>query len=126
MLLSIHISTVVISLVLFNVRAYGLVKNAGWNKKRFLLVLPHINDSLLLFSAIGMCLQIDQYPFVNHWLSVKVIFLLVYIALGLKFMRKSEGVKQRWTLYVLAMCCYIFIVSVAITHHPLGLFNFVF
>lgn len=125
MLLSIHISTVVISIILFNIRAYGLAMNAEWRKNRLLLVMPHINDSLLLFSAIAMCFQIRQYPFVNDWLSVKVVFLLVYIGLGLFFMRKARSKSQRWFLYVLAMSCYLFIVSVAITHHPLGLFSII-
>ena len=120
MLLYIHVSTVVFSFALFNIRAYGLAMDTGWKKSRLLRILPHVNDSILLFSALGMCFQINQYPFVNAWLSVKVIFLLVYIVLGLLFMRRAKSNTQRWYLYILAMSCYGFIVSVAIMHQPLG------
>lgn len=126
MLLSIHVSTVVISIVLFNIRAYGLVTEAGWRKKRLLLVMPHVNDSLLLFSAIAMCFQIKQYPLVNDWLSVKLVLLLLYIILGLLFMRKARSNTQRWWLYMVSMLCFGFIVSVAITHNPLGLMSILF
>jgi len=123
MLLGIHVTTVVMSLILFNLRVYGYVSRAGWQNSRALKIIPHINDSILLFSAIGMCFQIQQYPFVNAWLGVKVIFLLLYIMFGMLFMRRARKHISVWWLYFLSLACYAFIISVAITHNAWGWFS---
>lgn len=126
MLLWTHISTVIISIILFNMRVYGYVRRASWSQSQALRILPHINDNVLLFSALAMSFQIQQYPFVHDWLSVKVIFLLLYIVFGILFMHRVRNHSRGWWLYILALFCFGFIVSVAITHNPWGWISLVF
>ena len=122
MLFTLHVSTVLLSFLLFNLRAYGVVTDGAWRNMRVLKILPHMNDSLLLATAIGLSIQINQYPLLNNWLTVKLIFLLLYIVLGLLFMRWAKTRAQRASLYVLSMTCFAFIVSVAVSHNPWGVF----
>ena len=49
---------------------------------RWIRVLPHINDTVLLSAAVGLVLMSGQYPFVDAWLTAKVLGLTAYIILG--------------------------------------------
>ena len=46
--------------------------------------------------------------------------LVVYIALGVLALRRGRTLRARTVYFVAALLTYGFIVSVAITHHPLG------
>ena len=90
---------------------------------RFNNVAPHIIDTVLLGSAICRTLIIEQYPFQNHWLTVKVTALLLYIVLGNIPLKRGITKAQRASAPALALCTFGFIVSVAYYQHPLGLLH---
>jgi uncharacterized membrane protein SirB2 len=79
-----HVTTAVITALLFLLRG-GLdaAGRPGWRATPLRFV-PHINDSVLLAAAIGLCLVTGWWPFVHgfNWLSVKVLLLVVYIVAG--------------------------------------------
>src|SRR4051812_8055369 len=77
-----HISCVGLSISLFILR--GALQQAGveWRRWRVLRVAPHVVDSVLLGSAIWLAMTIHQYPFVNSWLTAKLLALCVYVWLG--------------------------------------------
>ena len=65
---------------------------------------------------------VEQYPFVHGWLTVKVLLLVVYIALGgFAFWRARTRI-ERLGSWLAALAVYAFMLSVARAHHPLGLF----
>lgn len=120
----IHVSAVSISFFLFTVRAYSVLTHKIWHRKRFFRVMPHINDTLLLLSAIGLAIALKQYPFIEAWLTVKLVLLLLYIVVGLVFMRLARTGIQRISLFVLALMCFLYMVSVAMTHQAQGVFSY--
>ena len=91
--------------------------NLKWVK-----VLPHVIDTLLLVSAISLTIQIQQYPFVSSWLTVKVVALIMYILFGMLALRRGRTKLQRIFFFVLAMLTFCFMVTVALSHQPLGIF----
>jgi len=80
-------------------------------------------DSLLLAAAITLTTIIHQYPFVQAWLTVKVVLLVVYIVLGVFALRRGRTRAIRATCFATAMIVFLFIVSVARAHNPLGVFT---
>jgi len=116
----IHVTSVALSLVLFLLR--GGLMMAGSEKLRLplLRILPHLVDTVLLASAIGLAVTLRQYPFVAPWVTVKVILLVVYIVLGSLALKRGRTRAQRSVYFVLAVATFLFIVSVARAHHPLG------
>ena len=122
MLKIVHVTTVLLSFILFTVRAYSVLTRSMWHQNHFFRVVPHLNDTILFISALGLVFVLKQYPFIEPWLTVKVILLLVYIVLGMAFMRLAKSQMQRVSLFVLAVLCFVYIVGVAGTHQPLGMF----
>ena len=51
-------------------------------QQRWVKIVPHVVDTLLLVSALTLVFGSDQYPFEQPWLTAKVLALIVYIALG--------------------------------------------
>jgi uncharacterized membrane protein SirB2 len=64
--------------------------------------------------------MLRQYPFVHHWLTVKIVLLLVYIVLGSYALKRARTSRGRWVSWLGALAVYATIISVARAHHPLG------
>lgn len=113
-----HITTVYITIALFLLRGAWMMFSPGLLQQRWVRIVPHINDTVLLLSAIALAVVSRQYPFVQGWLTAKVIGLVVYIGLGLVALRlgKSKGVRIAAFFAALVTIFYVF--SVAKTHNP--------
>ena len=118
-----HIITVAVSGVFFVVRGTWMIQESTLLQTKLVKILPHINDTLLLTAAIGLMIVTSQYPGANHWLTVKVVLLIAYIVLGVMALRGGKTKSQRVIYFVLAVLTFLFMVSVALTHHPLGVFS---
>lgn len=118
-----HILAVVLSGSLFLLRGIGIFAGAAWPKASPVRYLSYAIDTLLLLAAILLTTIIHQYPFVQGWLTVKVVLLVLYIALGVLAFRHGRPLALRIGFWLLALATFLFIVSVAIAHHPLGIFS---
>lgn len=115
-----HLTMVVLSFTLFSLRGIGMLADAPWLRGRWARIIPHVIDTALLGSAIGLMLTIRQYPFVHGWLTAKVLGLIVYIILGSIALRYGATKPIRATAWAAALATFGYIVSVALTHTPLG------
>mgnify|MGYP001241801712 FL=1 len=118
-----HILAVALSGSLFLLRGLGIFAAAGWPKASPVRYLSYAIDTVLLVAAILLTIVIQQYPFVQAWLTVKVVLLIVYIALGILAFRDGRPLALRIGFWLLALATFLFIISVAVTHHPLGIFS---
>lgn len=120
-----HVTCVVLSISGFCLRGLLLLRNPAlrrWHgERRCLRMLPHINDSLLLAAAITLTVLLGQYPFVDDWLTAKVLGLLAYILLGVYALRPGGCPGMRITAGITAVAVFGWIVSVALSKHVLGL-----
>ena len=90
--------------------------------RRIAKTLPHIIDTLLLGSAIGMLFIWQTSPLAFTWLSAKVIALLAYIGLGMVALRFGRTRQVRILAWVSALVIAAYIVSVALNKSALGFF----
>ena len=78
----IHMLTAYLTLAMMLLRmGLDLMGKPGWRKTP-LRWIPHANDTLLLISALLLLWITAWMPFVHHWLTGKVIFLIGYILAG--------------------------------------------
>ena len=111
----IHIGCVILSLGGFAARGLLMLAGSPILKLRFVRIAPHVVDTLPLASAIWLTVLIHQYPFVQAWLTAKVIGLVVYIGLGAVALRRRSI-----AAFLLAAATAAYIVSVALTHDGRG------
>jgi len=115
-----HITTVILSFSLFMLRMLWMLADSPQLQRRWVRIVPHVIDTVLLASAIGLTLILHQYPFVNDWLTAKVLGLIVYIILGSIALKRDPTQHIRIVAGVAAIGVFGYIVSIALVHSPLG------
>ena len=113
-----HMSFALLSIVGFIVRGLLKFQGSALLQKKFLKIAPHIVDTVLILSAIGLTISIGQYPFVDSWLTAKVLGLIVYIFLGLVALKFAKTTPIRLLAFVLAIAVFVYIACVARAHNP--------
>lgn len=114
----IHVTSVAISFCLFLLRGLWMTKAPDKLKQRWVKILPHVNDTALLISAILLAGVIQQNPLDNSWLSAKVLGLLTYIMLGMVALRFGKTRTIKISAWILALIVFGYIVLVALTKNP--------
>lgn len=117
-----HIGCAVLSIGLFALRGALMLADAPWQRHLVLRYLPHVVDTVLLMSALMLTTVIRQYPFSTDWLTAKVVLLVVYIVLGSIALRRGRTRPVRVAALIGALLAVGYLVTVALAHHPLGLF----
>lgn len=114
-----HVTCVVLSGLGFLWR--GGLMMAGSPKLQSLpaRVLPHLIDTVLLTSALALAWLTSQYPFVQGWLTAKLIGLIAYIGLGTMALKRGRTPAIRAKFFLAALLVYGYIVAVALTKTPL-------
>lgn len=115
----IHITSVVLSGSFFLLRGLWMMRESDLLRRRWVKVLPHIIDTLLLGSALIMVFWSRQYPFVQPWLTAKVLALLVYIVLGSVALKRGRTRAVRRWAFAAALATFAYIVAVALTRHAM-------
>jgi uncharacterized membrane protein SirB2 len=118
----VHVCAVIASGSLFTLRGAGVLAGARWPMWAPLRYLTHTIDTVLLTAALMLVTLLHQYPFVQAWLTVKVLLLVVYIVLGTFALKRARTRGSRAFFYVIALAVYLFIASVARTHDARGAF----
>ena len=110
---NIHVLTAIISITGFILRGIWMIKSPTYLQNRWVIVAPHINDTLLLVSAIFLVVLSAQYPGPIAWVNAKIIALLVYIILGTIALKRGSTKAIRiiaWCAAILVFS-YIFVVA---------------
>lgn len=120
----IHIGFALLSIAGFTLRGYWMLTDNLLLNHRAAKAFPHIIDTLLLASAIGMLLVWNISPLELNWLTAKIVGLLAYIILGMIALRFGRTKKEKGVAWLLALLSAGYIVSVAYSKNPLGFFSF--
>ena len=124
MLKLIHVGSVIVSYALFFLRGVWLMQDSEKLRQRWVKILPHVVDTILLTSAIALASTIQQNPLDNSWLTAKIAGLLLYIGLGMIAIRFGKTRRIKIMAWIAAQCVFIYIVLVALTKSPvLGLWS---
>ncbi|WP_165088124.1 SirB2 family protein [Neisseria yangbaofengii] len=109
-----HMLFVAITILLFNLRFFLLWKNPQKPLPGILKALPHLNDTMLLFTGLWLMKLTHFTPFNAPWLAVKIVLLLVYIGFGVAMMRSAPRSSKFYVTYLCAMACVAAIVYMAL------------
>lgn len=115
----IHVSCAGLSFALFFLRGIWSFRDSPIMRQRWVKVVPHIADTLLLASALMLAFTIQQYPFVDAWLTAKFFGLVLYIVLGSVALKHGKSKTIRMAAWFAAMAVFAYIVLVAARHNPL-------
>lgn len=116
---TVHVSCVAASYALFFTRGVWMMQESALLQRRWVKIVPHIIDTMLLLSAIGLAAMIRQYPFVNAWLTAKVLGLVLYIGLGMVALKRGRTCRTCVVAWIAAQVVFFYIVAVALTRNPL-------
>jgi uncharacterized membrane protein SirB2 len=116
----VHIAAVLISGGLFALRGLAMLGGARWHMAAPLRYLSYTIDTVLLTAALMLVTMLRQYPFVQPWLTVKVLLLVVYVVLGSYALKRGATLTVRAMAYIAALLVFAFIISVARAHDPRG------
>lgn len=114
-----HLTAVALSILFFVFRFIWSQFDAQALSKKWVKILPHVIDTILLASAIWLCVILSQYPFANAWLTFKLIGVVLYIVLGLFALKKAKSTVGRWAFFVAAIAVLMATAMVAVTKQPL-------
>ena len=110
-----HVGCAALSYAGFVARGVLMLRSEPLLNARWVRIAPHVVDTLLLASAIALAVMSRQYPFVELWLTVKVIALIVYIGVGMVALRRGRSRRERVVAWIVAQLVFIYIVAVAVT-----------
>ncbi|MGD8173837.1 SirB2 family protein [Vibrio sp. TRT 21S02] len=118
-----HLFTIVLSATLLSVRYALMMANSKLQENKFLKVFPHINDTCLLLSGIGLILITGFIPFTAAapWLTEKITCILAYIALGLFALKLGKNKLLRTFSFFGALGWLAMAGKVAVTKVPMFL-----
>lgn len=112
----VHLTTVAITLVLFVLRGVWMMLDSPMLQRRWVKVVPHVNDTVLLVSALWMAVAVWRYPMVFHgWITAKIVALIVYILLGTVALKRGRTKTVRGAAFIGGLVVFAYIVHTAYT-----------
>ena|SRR3569623_2081437 len=111
----IHIACVALSGAFFLLRGIWMRRSSPLLEQHWVRIVPHIVDTVLLASALTLVWMSGMYPFVQSWLTAKVLGLVLYILLGTIALKRGKTRSVRVAAFFAALLVFSYIVGVAIT-----------
>ena len=113
-----HLATIAITLTLFVLRGVWMMADSPRLQARWVRIVPHVNDTLLLASGLSLAVLLGQYPLVNGWLTAKLFALILYIVLGTVALKAGRTKGMRIAAWIAALLVFGYMVAVAVTRAP--------
>jgi uncharacterized membrane protein SirB2 len=116
---TIHITCIALTFMSFGVRVWWMLQGSALLHTKIVRIVPHVIDTTLLASAIGLTFELKQYPLTTNWLTAKVVALVIYIVLGSIALKRGRNRVVRIYALFGALLTFFYIVGVALTRNPL-------
>ncbi|WP_445156545.1 SirB2 family protein [Halomonas sp. E14] len=116
-----HMTTALLSLAFFMVRAWWSVREAPILQRRWVKVVPHVNDTLLLLLGVTLMVMLSMWPHHHPWLAAKLLALLAYILLGTLAIKRGRSPAARGVAGLAAVVAFGYMLGTAVTKDPLFL-----
>lgn len=110
-----HVACVALSGTGFVLRGVWMMQGSPMLAHRWVRVVPHVVDTVLLASAIALAVISEQYPLTHGWLTAKVVGLIAYIVLGSIALKRGRTIGARITAFCSAVLVFTYVIAVAIT-----------
>lgn len=121
--LYLHIASAIISVSFFALRFWWKHHKSALFDARWVRILPHTVDSVLLLSGVALMVMTRYFPFTEEgtWLTEKLFGVIIYIILGFVALgrRRPRSQQSGFVAFLLALVVLCIIVKLAITKVPL-------
>jgi uncharacterized membrane protein SirB2 len=117
----IHMGAAALSIALFVLRGGWMLWSPQTLRQPWVKLLPHVIDTVLLAAALWLAWQLGAGA-MRGWLVAKIVGLFVYVALGTIALKRGRTRRIRVAALVAAVATFGYIVMVAVTKSPLGVF----
>lgn len=114
----VHVAAVAISFALFFLRGVWMMRGSPLLARRWVRIVPHVNDTVLLAAGVWLAVLLRQAPGESAWLTAKLVGLVLYIALGMLALRFLRSRRRRVGAWIAALAVFCYIVAVAFTKSP--------
>ena len=114
-----HMTTAIVSIAFFMVRAWWSVREDALLQRRWVKILPHVNDTLLLVLGVMLAIMLSMSPHQHPWLAAKLLGLIVYIVLGTVAIKRGRTPLTRGLTAVAAVAVFVYVYGTATTKNPL-------
>jgi uncharacterized membrane protein SirB2 len=111
----IHVSSVTLTFILFFIRGIWRIQENPRLQQTWVKTVPHLIDTVLLFSGISLAIILHQYPGTQTWLTAKLLALLVYIIMGNIAIKRGKTKTICLIAWIGALAIFFYIVTVALT-----------
>lgn len=108
-----HLLCVVLSVSLFIWRFARRWWHPNLTLPRWAKIAPHLIDTVLLSSALGMLYLVWGNPFHFAWLRYKIVFLFLYIVFGSYALKRASGKQGQALSFAAALLCVTIMVCLA-------------
>jgi len=110
-----HVAAIALSFALFFLRGIWMMVDSPNLGRRWVRVVPHVNDTVLLAAGITLAFMLRVSPGENPWLVAKLVALPVYIGLGMLALRPGRTKPVRIAAWMAALAVFGYIAAVAVT-----------
>lgn len=114
-----HLGAVYLTCFLFLLRGVWMLAESPRLRARWVRVLPHLNDTVLLLAALALVWQGGWPVLDSPWLLAKIAGLLAYIVLGSQALKRGRTRARRLGWFLAALAAFGYIVAVAVTKQVL-------
>jgi uncharacterized membrane protein SirB2 len=111
-----HMVLVASSGMLFALRGAAVLAGHAWPMRTPLRLASVVIDTGLLAAGALLWSLLSLHPLRDAWLGTKLLLLVLYVVLGTLALKRARA-----PAYAAATACFLFMVSVAVAHHPLGM-----
>ena len=96
---------------------------AGWQRWAMSGIARYASygiDTVLLIAALMLVMILPAALFANHWLTLKLALLVVYVVAGSLALKRARTPRARTLFFIAALAVYAIMLGIARAHHPLG------
>ena len=116
-----HVTAAGLSILFFVIRAYWSVSENTLLQHKAVKITPHVIDTVLLVCAILLSIMMGPAA-AQPWVLTKIVLLIAYIGVGTIAIKRGRTPRSRAIAAVIAIAIFIYIVGVALKHHPASWF----
>lgn len=115
---AVHHACVALSATGFVLRGIWMLQGTLATRGRWVRILPHGVDTLLLASGVSLAWLSGQYPLAEDWLTAKLAGLVLYVLCGAMALRRGRTLRQRAAWFAAALLVLAYIVGAALRRSP--------
>nr|WP_216613477.1 SirB2 family protein [Vibrio sp. 99-8-1] len=114
---NIHLLSIALSAILLSVRFALVMANSQLIDKKFIKIAPHVVDTVLLLTGIGLIISLGFIPFTagTEWFTQKVTCILAYFALGFFALKMAKNKLLRIFAFFGALGWLVMAANIAMT-----------